>query len=130
MLRLYPRISRGILALIDPIPLKISFSSSFHQSYYEKNLSVSNLLSFNSPQIINFQTQQKRMKCYVHLERLPENEIKKCFGKVDLKNQIKIEGHDDLNDQIYNDNVSQSVFLLFDPRNCRIQTLSRSFEST
>ena len=51
-------------------------------------------------------------KCYVHLERLPENVNKKCFGKVDLKNEIKVEEHDDLNDQIYNDNVSQSVFRL------------------
>ena len=45
-------------------------------------------------------------KCYVHLERLTENEIKKSLGMVDLKNEIKIEEHDDLNDQIYNDDVS------------------------
>ena len=59
-------------------------------------------------------------KCNVHLERLPENIIKKCFGKVDLKNEIKVEEHDDLNDQIYYDDVSQSVFLLFQNINLRI----------
>ena len=53
-------------------------------------------------------------KCYADLERLPENVIKKCFGKVDLKNEIKIEEHDDLSDQIYSDDVCQFVFLLFD----------------
>ena len=45
-------------------------------------------------------------KCYVHLERLPENVIKKSYVKGDLKNEIKIEEHDDLKDQIYNDDVS------------------------
>ena len=45
-------------------------------------------------------------KCYVHLERLTETAIKKSFGMVDLKNELKIEEHDDLNDQIYNDDVS------------------------
>ena len=49
-------------------------------------------------------------KCYVHLERLPVNVIKKCFVKADLKNEIKVEEHDDLNDQIYNYDVSQSIF--------------------
>ena len=58
-----------------------------------------------------FQTKQESMnKCYVYLEKLPENEIKKCFVKADLKNEIKVEEHDDLNDQIYSDNVSQSTF--------------------
>ena len=52
-------------------------------------------------------------KCYVDLEKLPENEIKKCFVKAESKNEIKVEEHDDLDDQIYIDNVSQSVFLLF-----------------
>ena len=53
-------------------------------------------------------------KCYAHLERLPVNEIKKCSVKADLKNEIRVEEHDDLNDQIYHDDVSQSVFLLFE----------------
>ena len=60
-------------------------------------------------------------KFYASLERLPENEIKNCFGKVDLKNEIKVEEHDDLNDNIYNDNVSQYLFILFDVRNFKIQ---------
>ena len=68
-------------------------------------------------------------KFYVHLERLPKKEIKKRFGKVDLKNEIKVEEHGDLNDQIYNDDVSQSLFLLFDIRNFRIRILSVNFES-
>ena len=59
-------------------------------------------------------------KRYAHLEGLPENIKKKCFGKVDLKNEIKVEEHDDLNDQIYYDDVSQSVFLLFQNINLRI----------
>ena len=59
--------------------------------------------------------------CYVHLERLPENVIKKGFRKADMKNEIKVKEHYDLNDQIYNDDVSQSVFLLFDIRNFRIR---------
>ena len=54
------------------------------------------------------------MNCYAHLERLPENVIKRGFRKADLKIEIKVEEHDDLNDQIYNDDVSHSVFLLFD----------------
>ena len=53
-------------------------------------------------------------KCYVHPERLPDCVIKKCLVKADLKNEIKIEEHNDLGDQIYNNNVSQHVFLLFD----------------
>ena len=62
-----------------------------------------------------FQTKPESMnRCYVDLEKLPESEIKKYFVKADLKNEIKIEEHDDLNDQIYSDNVSQSVFLLFE----------------
>ena len=65
--------------------------------------------------LIIFQTNQKRMKkCYDHLEELPEYKIKKCFGKGDLKNEIKIENHDDLNHQTYSDNVSQFIFHLFD----------------
>ena len=60
-------------------------------------------------------------KCYARLERLPENVIKKGIRIADLKNEIKVEEHDDLNDQIYNDDVSQSIFLLFDIRNFRIR---------
>ena len=52
-------------------------------------------------------------ECYVHLERLPEHMIKKCSIKVDMKSQetlefdeIKIEEHDDLDGDIYKDNVS------------------------
>ena len=53
-------------------------------------------------------------KFYDHLEELHECEIKKCFGKGDLKNEIKIKEHDDLDDQIYSDSVSQFIFRLFD----------------
>ena len=53
-------------------------------------------------------------KWYDNLERLPECEIKKFFGKGYLKNEIKIENHDDLNHQTYSDNVSQFIFHLFD----------------
>ena len=66
-------------------------------------------------------------KCYVHLERLPESAIKKSFVKTDLMNEIKVEEHDDLNGQIYNDDVSQSVFLLFQIINLRIRTISVIF---
>ena len=45
-------------------------------------------------------------KHYAHIEGLPDNAVKKCFGKVDLKNEIKVEEHDDFNDQIYYDDVS------------------------
>ena len=58
-------------------------------------------------------------ECYVHIERLPEHMVKKSFVKVDIKyetsseetldyDEIKIEEHDDLNDNIYEDNVSHS----------------------
>ena len=53
-------------------------------------------------------------ECYVHLESLTECDVKKCFGKADLKNEVKIENHDDLNHQTYSDNVSQFIFHLFD----------------
>ena len=53
-------------------------------------------------------------KCYVHLERLPDSVIKKCFVKADLKNEIKTEEHDHLDVQDSNDNVSQPAFLLFE----------------
>ena len=56
-------------------------------------------------------------KCYVHLERLPEHVIKKCSVKIDMKylssseetlklDEIKIEEFEDLDGNIYNDNVS------------------------
>ena len=54
-------------------------------------------------------------KCYVHLERLPEDMIKSSFEKVDMKyetslhDEIKIEAHEDLNDKIYKDDVSHSL---------------------
>ena len=60
------------------------------------------------------------MKRYAQLEELPENVNKKCVGKVDLKNEIKVEEHDVLNGLIYYDDVSQSVFLLFQIINLRI----------
>ena len=61
-------------------------------------------------------------KCYVHLERLPEHMIKKCSIKIDMKylfsseetlklDEIKIEEHEDLDGDIYNDIVS--LFCLF-----------------
>ena len=64
-------------------------------------------------------------KCYVHLERLPKHMIKKSFVKVNMKyenpcqealkfDEIKIEEHEDLDDNIYKDNVSHSlIFFLF-----------------
>ena len=64
---------------------------------------------------------------YVHLERVTENVNKECFGKVDLKTEIKVEEHD-LNDQTYNDDVSQSVFLLLDIINFRLQKIGLNFE--
>ena len=49
----------------------------------------------------------------VHLERLPKHMIKNCFVKVNIKyektlkfDEIKIEKHEDLDDNIYKDNVS------------------------
>ena len=62
-------------------------------------------------------------ECYVLIERLPEQMIKKSFVKVDelygissketLKyDEIKIEDHDDLNDNIYKDNVSEVSFCI------------------
>ena len=72
-----------------------------------------------------FQTKKGRMKkCYVHLERLPKHMNKKCFVKFDIKNEIssqetlefdeiKIEEHEDLDDNIYKENVSHSLFYLF-----------------
>ena len=69
---------------------------------------------FNYKLIIS-QTNQKHMKkFYDHLEELHECEIKKCFGKGDFKNEIKIEERDDINDQAYSDCVSQFIFRLFD----------------
>ena len=60
-------------------------------------------------------------ECYVLIERLPEHIIKKSFVRVDelyeissketLKfDEIKIEEHDDLNDNIYKENVSKISF--------------------
>ena len=69
--------------------------------------------------IIFFQAKQGIIKkCYVHLERLPDHMIKKCSIKVDMKylfssqeklefDEIKVEEHDDLDGDIYKDNVSQ-----------------------
>ena len=56
-------------------------------------------------------------KCYVHLERLPEHIITKSSVKADMKyffsseetlkvDEIEIEEHEDLDGDIYNDNVS------------------------
>ena len=60
-------------------------------------------------------------KCYVHLERLPQHMVKKCFVKFDVKyeissqeklefDEIKIEEHENLDDNIYKGNVSHSLF--------------------
>ena len=68
-------------------------------------------------------------KCYVHLKRLPEREIRKFFGKADVKNEIKIEYHDDINDQIYSDNVSQFIFLFLDIWDFRMKIMSINFEN-
>ena len=51
-------------------------------------------------------------KCYVHLERLPDHVIKEYLEKYDLKYEIKIEEHNDLNDDIYRDKVSQSLITI------------------
>ena len=58
-------------------------------------------------------------KCYVLIERLPEHMIKKPFVKVDKNefssqeilsyDEIKTEEHDDLNDNVYKDNVSNTL---------------------
>ena len=50
-------------------------------------------------------------KSYVDPERLTDYVIEKFDGKADLKNEIKVEEHDDLCDNIYNNEVSQSTFL-------------------
>ena len=55
--------------------------------------------------------------------------MKKCYVHLDVKNELKVEEHDDLNDKIYNDDVSQFVFLLFEIINSRMQLLSVNFES-
>ena len=63
-------------------------------------------------------------KCYVHLERLPQHMIKTSFEKVDMNyefsshealkfDEIKIEEHEDLNDKIYKDDVSNSLLFFF-----------------
>ena len=55
------------------------------------------------------------MKKYYDLHEIqPESRIRKCFVKADVKNEIKIEGHDNLDDDIYHDNVSQFLIILFD----------------
>ena len=57
-----------------------------------------------------FQTTQENMKkCYVHPEVQLESRIRKCFVKADVKNEIIIEEHDKLDDNIYYDNVSQFI---------------------
>ena len=70
-----------------------------------------------------FQSMQGIIKeCYVHLERLSEQVIKKCSVKTHMKylfsseetlklDEIKIEEHEDLDGDIYNDIVS--LFCLF-----------------
>ena len=77
--------------------------------------------------------QEVLKKFYVHIERLPEHMINKSFAKVDKKyetsskrkldfDQIKIEEHDDLSDNIYKDNVSilfNYSFLLKMIKGCR-----------
>ena len=75
--------------------------------------------------IIVFQTEQESTvkECYIHLERLPQYMNKKSFVKVDVKheisseenkfNEIKIEKHDDLNDNIYKNEVSISLIFIF-----------------
>ena len=60
-------------------------------------------------------------ECYVLIERLPKHMIKKSFVGVDKQyeisfketlkfDEIKIEEHDDLNDNIYKENVSKIYF--------------------
>ena len=62
-------------------------------------------------------------KSYAHMERLPEDMTEKSFVEVDMKYQasellkpinlddMKVEEHENLDDNIYKDNVSQ--FLIF-----------------
>lgn len=61
-------------------------------------------------------------KCYIHIERLPEHMINKSVVRVDKQyeislketlklDDIKIEEHDNLNDNIYKDNVSEVSFV-------------------
>ena len=69
-------------------------------------------------------------KCYVHLERLPDSVIKKCFVKAELKHEIKTEDHDHLDVQNYNDNISQPAFLLFEIWIFRTRIISIIFKST
>ena len=63
-------------------------------------------------------------KHYVHLEKLSENVIKKFFVKVNLKFEIKVEELDELKNQIYNDDLSQFVFLMFEIMNFTIRILN------
>ena len=73
-------------------------------------------------------------KCYIHLERLPQHMIKTSFEKVDMKyefssheafkfDEIKIEEHEDLNDKIYKDDVSNSVLFFSNDVYCYIFTI-------
>ena len=61
-------------------------------------------------------------KCYVRIERLPANVLDKSFRKihpendsllqkVGIKSEIKVESHDDFDDQIYGDSVSSLYFI-------------------
>ena len=63
-------------------------------------------------------------KCYVRIERLPKNVLDKSFRKIHpenncllqkvqevvIKSEIKVESHDDFDDQIYADSVSSLYF--------------------
>ena len=53
-------------------------------------------------------------KCYVHLEKLPKNMIKNSFVEINKKfenhDNIKSKEYKGLNENIYNDNVSHSLF--------------------
>ena len=68
--------------------------------------------------------QKKTKRCFVKIYRLPADVLDKPFyrinlesdfgvqglKKLDIKNEIKIENHDDLDDPIYEDSVSILCF--------------------
>ena len=53
-------------------------------------------------------------KCYVHLEKLPKNMIKNSFVEINTKfenpDDIKLKEYKGLDENVYNDNVSHSLF--------------------
>ena len=49
-------------------------------------------------------------ECSVHIRRLSERQIRMSIVAVE---EIKIEEHDDINDQIYSNSVSQFILRLF-----------------